>query len=61
MCIRDRYLPDQGVAFIYNDILQGVIDSDAFSRAIFLTWFGSDPVDMKVKEALLGKNSILTK
>ena len=49
------YLPSQGVVVSKNGIHKGVIKGLAFKKAIFGIWLGDNPVDEKLKSAMLAQ------
>ncbi len=49
------YLPDQGTRISKNNQLQATIKGQAFKQALLGIWLGKNPVQKKLKTALLGE------
>lgn len=49
------YDKDRGVVAYKNNVELGAIKGMAFKKALFGIWLGNDPVDSKLKKAMLGK------
>jgi len=54
--IRLDYLPGEGTQVWINDILQGSVSGEDFSRALLKIWLGPNPPDSDLKEAMLGNS-----
>jgi hypothetical protein len=48
------YVPSTGVVVAKNGEQKGIVKGLAFKRAVFGIWLSTDPVDTKLKQALLG-------
>jgi hypothetical protein len=49
------YLPGRGVTVVLKGQVRGTIAGADFAAALFSIWFGRDPADDDLKDALLGK------
>lgn len=49
------YQPARGVVAYKNGVEKGVVEGMSFKKALFGIWLGNDPVDKKLKKAMLGK------
>ncbi len=49
------YLPSRGIVVSKNGIEKGLIKGLAFKKALFGIWLGANPVDQKLKNAMLAQ------
>lgn len=49
------YVPGRGVTVVLKGKVKGTIAGADFANALFSIWFGRDPADDDLKDALLGK------
>ncbi len=49
------YIPGTGTELGLNGISKGVIMGNDLAQAVFSMWFGASPLDISLKNALLGK------
>jgi hypothetical protein len=49
------YLPSSGTRLTVNGVVEGSIPGADFNRAIMRIWFGGDPADTLLMQAMLGK------
>lgn len=49
-----QHLPGRGTRVVLNNIEQGIIPGDGFSRAMLKIWLGEVPADESLKDAMLG-------
>ena len=49
------YQPGKGVVCYKNNVELGTVTGMDFKKALFGIWLGDDPVDKKLKKAMLGK------
>jgi hypothetical protein len=49
------YLPSHGVVVSKNGRQKGIIKGLAFKKALFGIWLGDNPVDPRLKNAMLGQ------
>lgn len=48
------YVKGKGTEFRYNDQYKGLIQGADFAKAFFAIWIGQKPVDVRLKQSLLG-------
>lgn len=48
------YIPDVGTRFEHNGRLVGIIKGELFAKAVFSVWLGERPMDLSVKNKILG-------
>lgn len=48
------YIPGMGTRFELNNTFVGVIPGKEFSDSLFATWVGDKPMDMRIKNKILG-------
>jgi hypothetical protein len=48
------YVPGQGTELAHNGVPKGVMEGADFAAAYFAIWLGSDPINDKLKDGLLG-------
>jgi len=49
------YVPEKGTTLTWNNIPLGTVESDEFAAELFGIWLGPNPLDEKLKRALLEK------
>ncbi|MCP1676092.1 hypothetical protein J2T57_003251 [Natronocella acetinitrilica] len=48
------FIPGQGTRVAVNDAERGIVEGDAFARAVLTIWLGDSPADARVKRGMLG-------
>jgi len=54
-CLRLYYTPRDGTTVFVNDRPLGVVKGAAFARVLFSIWLGDNPIDGRLRTALLGQ------
>jgi len=52
------YIPDVGTKFEHKGKVMGVIEGNAFAKALFSVWIGAKPFDEQLKQVIMGGGGV---